>query len=638
MKAGFPGTPNRSKPMSTERSRQQLSHRLLRGVLLVAGGASLLFGVLFLGLYREQLEAERAEASLHVNRTLQAAWENAMLKRDIPGLRDIVGRLGELPGIRDVMILAPNGEVRFASDQAKLGRLLPAVAGATTAGKPISRFETLDDGNEVLRSINPVPNREPCKPCHGPAATHPVNGVLVIDYDAAPIRANERKSAVALLAAGTLATGMMLITLWLLLRRHVIRPLMALDGITQGFSAGKLALRAPVESNDEIGRLSLSFNQMAERLAAQMAQLERHEAYLQEILDGLPDGVRVIRVADMRVVLANRAFCQQVGHPAEAVLNHPCFQASHGRNEPCTPTLVLCPLVELKEVGATLKARHRHQRADGSQFPAEVHAVLVEIGDDADKTRYLVESIRDLGESVRISQEQRLSELGLLAAGIAHEIHNPLGSVRLGVQGLAREIQSSHITPEQIVEYMRLIDQEIDNCIAVTRRLLLLARPPDNSLNLVILNDALTDTMQLLEYDAQTHGIIQRIEVCPAPLRILGNEADIRMIFLNLIQNAHHAMPSGGTLSARLTAASGWATIEIADTGVGMAPEMVARIFDPFFSQRADHVKGTGLGLTIVKNIVERMHGSIEVDSTPGQGSRFIIRLPLAEAALEQDK
>lgn len=621
--------------MATPLSRHHLSHRLLRGVLLAAGSASLLFGGLFLGLYREQLAAERAEASLHVNRTLQAAWENAMLKRDIPGLRDIVGRLGELPGIRDVMILAPDGEVRFASDQAKLGSRLPAVTGATTAGKPISRFETLDGGSEVLRSINPVPNREPCKPCHGPAASHPVNGVLVIDYDAAPIRANARKSAVALLAAGTLAIGLMLGTLWLLLRRHVILPLMTLDGVTQGFSEGRLGLRAPIERDDEIGRLAGSFNQMAERLETQMALLRRHEAYLQQILDGLPDGVRVIRVTDMQVVLANRAFCQQVGKPAETVLGQPCYAASHGRSSPCTPTLVLCPLVELKEAGATLKARHRHQRADDSPFPAEVHAVMVEIGAGGDKTRYLVESIRDLGEQARISQEQRLSELGMLAAGIAHEIHNPLGSVRLGVQGLAREIRTARITPEQIVNYMELIDHEIDNCIAVTRRLLLLARPPDNSLNLVVLNEALTDIVRLLEYDAQTHGIVQRIELPAIPLRIFADEAEVRMIFLNLIQNAHHAMPEGGTLSARLSAQEGFAVIEIGDTGVGIPPEILARIFDPFFSQRADHVKGTGLGLTIVKTTVERLKGTLAVDSAPGEGTRFTIRLPLAETAVE---
>jgi signal transduction histidine kinase len=611
-----------------------LSHRLLRGVLLAAGGASLLFGLLFLGLYRSQLENERAEASLQLNRMLQVTWENAMLKRDVEGLRDIVGKLGALPGIRDVLILAPAGEVRFASDAAKLGRHMPAVAQATTAGKPLSRFETLNSGSEVLRSINPVPNRDPCTPCHGAVAAHPVNGVLVIDYDAAPIRASAMASAIALLAAGTAALGLTLATLWLLLRRYVIRPLAGLDAATRALAAGDLAVRAPVASDDEIGRAAMSFNIMAERLETQVALLHANKTYLQEILDGLPDGVRVIRVADKQVVLANRAFCQQSGLPLEEITRAPCY-LSHGRQEPCIATMLVCPLAELKQVGDTLKANHRHQRPDGNQFPAEIHAVLVEIESSGRRERYIVESVRDLGQAVSISHEQRLSELGLLAAGIAHEIHNPLGSVRLGVQGLAREVRQGHIAPDQIVDYMDLIDQEIDNCIGVTRRLLLLARPPANSMQLVVINEALSDTLQLLEYDAQTHGIIQKSELPAIALRILADEAEIRMIFLNLIQNAHHAMPNGGTLKACLAEDNGHALIEIADSGVGMSPETTARIFDPFFSRRADGVAGTGLGLTIVKNFVARMGGTISVESTPDAGTRFTIRLPLAETALE---
>ena len=613
-----------------------LSHRLLRGVLLAAGGASLLLGVLFLGLYRQQLENERAEASLHLNRMLQVTWENAMLKRDVEGLRDIVGKLGTLPGIRDVLILAPSGEVRFASDAAKLGRQMADVAQATTAGKPLSRFENLEAGGEVLRSINPVPNRAPCTPCHGAVDKHPVNGVLVIDYDAAPIRGSARRSAALFLLAGSAVLGLTLATLWLALRRHVIRPLAELDAATRSLATGDLSVRAVVTRDDEIGRAADSFNRMAGRLETQMALVRAHEAWLQEILDGLPDGVRVIRVADKKVVLANRAFCQQTGRPLEEILDHPCHSSSHDRVEPCVATLVICPLVELREVGATLKASHHHQRAGGGQFPAEVNAVLVEIDRDGGAERYIVESVRDLGQAVLVSHEQRLSELGLLAAGIAHEIHNPLGSVRLGVQGLAREIREARITPEQIAEYMGLIDQEIDNCIAVTRRLLLLARPPSNSLQLVVLGEAMTDTLRLLEFDAQGRNIRQQIEVATAQLRVLADEAEIRMIFLNLVQNAHHAMPQGGTLTARISEADGQALIEIADTGIGMDPEHVARIFDPFFSRRADGVAGTGLGLTIVKNFVERMAGEIRVESAPGGGTRFLIRLPLAESAWEK--
>jgi signal transduction histidine kinase len=285
-------------------------------------------------------------------------------------------------------------------------------------------------------------------------------------------------------------------------------------------------------------------------------------------------------------------------------------------------------------VGSHLKASHYLKRPDGSVLHAEIHAVLVELDDERGRERYIVESVRDLGEISLISHEQRLSELGLLAAGIAHEIHNPLGSVRLGVQGLLREFHVGRVTQDQIVEYMGLIDQEIDKCIAVTRRMLLLSRPPISSLQLVVVNEALIDTLKLLEFDAQTHGITQRMDIPDQPLRLLTDEADIRMIFLNLIQNAHHAMSAGGTLFARLFSSDGDAVIEITDSGVGIATDILPHIFDPFFSRRADGVTGTGLGLTIVKNFVERMGGKISVDSTAGHGTKFCIRLPLAETAM----
>lgn len=611
-----------------------LSHLLLRGVLLVTGSASVLLGLLFLGLYRNHLVQERAEVSLQLNRMLQVTWENAMLKRDIVGLRDIVGKIGKLKGIRDVLLLAPNGEVRFASDPTKFGRQMPAVAGAATEGIPVSRFEQLESGIEVLRSINPVPNRTPCASCHGDAAIHPVNGIMIIDYDAAPIRGSALRSAALFMLVGTAVLALTLLTLWLLLHRHVIAPLSGLAAATCALTAGDLKVRVTVLDDTEIGRAAAHFNDMAERLGQQIARAESQQRYLQNLLDSLPDGVRVIRAADMRVVLANRAFCRQLGKPLESILNQPCYQHSHGRVAPCVATLVTCPLAELRQIGDTLRANHHHQREDGGQFYAEVHAALVEIDEGATTERYVVESVRDLGQTVRVSHEQRMSELGMLAAGIAHEIHNPLASVRLGVQGLKRELRDERTTPEQIADYLTLIDQEIDSCIAVTRRLLLLARPPNSSLQLVELGTVLVDTLRLLEFDAENRQIQQKYELPETQLRVLADDAEVRMIFLNLFQNAYHAMPNGGTLTARITKADDWAVIDIADTGIGMAPEQVEYIFDPFYSRRADGIVGTGLGLTIVKDFVARMGGEISVESTLGQGSRFRIRLALAEAVL----
>jgi signal transduction histidine kinase len=613
-----------------------LKRRILTRLLTAAGLLSALLLAVFLTVYRGQLIAERSNASLGFNLLLQAALENAMLKRDVPGLAEIVTRLGTQPGIHGVMILNPAGDIRFASAPEKLGLHLPSLVPAADA-RPSAEFAIDEAGEDVLRSINPVRNKPPCATCHGQAGDHPVNGILVVDYDAAEIRAQAWRSAAALAAAGVGVLGLIMAVLWRSLSGQVLKPVVELGRATAALEAGRLDERVSLAGNDELAELGQRFNRMAERLETQMALVRANETYLQEILDGLPDGVRVIRADDMRVVLANRAFCQQVGRPDTDVIQRPCHQSSHGRATPCVATLVVCPLAELKQVGDTLKATHYHLRADGGQFPAEVHAVLVEIDGRGGRERYVVESVRDLGQAARVSHEQRLSELGLLAAGIAHEIHNPLGSVRLGVQGLTREIREARISPEQIVDYMGLIDQEIDNCIAVTRRLLLLARPPTNSLQLVVLNEALTDTLRLLEFDAQTHQISQVTELPATPLRVLADEAEIRMIFLNLIQNAHHAMPDGGTLTARLANDDGYAVLEIIDTGVGMAPEHVNNIFDPFFSRRADGVAGTGLGLTIVKNFVERMGGDIDVRSSPGQGSRFRIRLALAETVLEKN-
>ena len=118
-----------------------------------------------------------------------------------------------------------------------------------------------------------------------------------------------------------------------------------LDAATRALATGDLSVRAVVTRDDEIGRVADSFNRMADHLEAQMALVRAHEAWLQEILDGLPDGVRVIRVADKKVVLANRAFCQQTGWPLEEILDRPCHRSSHDRAEPCAATLVICPPV-----------------------------------------------------------------------------------------------------------------------------------------------------------------------------------------------------------------------------------------------------------------------------------------------------
>ena len=601
----------------------------MRRVLLVAGGASLVFGLLFLALYRGQLEHERAVTSEQINHLLRVALENAMLKRDVPGLRNIVERMGQLQGIRDVMILSPAGEVRFASNPENMGRELPELVRVERLGVPESQFVSQPGGGEVLRSINPVPNQAACVGCHGALEKHPVNGVLVVDYRAETIRAEAYRSAGLFALAGAIVLALTLGVLWRMLRLRVVEPLRDLDDAARQLTSGNLAVRAAVRDDDEPGRLAVSFNRMADSLVEQIGLAEKQQRFLQELLDGLPDGVRVIRQSDLRILAVNRAYCKQLGVTEALAVGQLCHVSSHGRNKPCPVTMLVCPAVELKEPGQSLKCRHRHRAADGREIPVEVHAVLVERSGNAGQERLIVESTSDLSEVARLSQEQRLSELGLLAAGIAHEIHNPLGSMRLAVEGLLRNVRHGNVDQQRICSYLEMINAEIDRCTGVTQRLLLLSRLPQQQAQIVSLNQAVNDTLQLLDFDAQSHGIVQHQDLAAGNLRVLADDSDLRMVVLNLVQNAHHAMPDGGSLTVRTHAEGKSAVIEVRDTGLGIPSGMVDHIFDPFFSHRADGEGGTGLGLAICKAIVERYAGTIEVSSVPGQGAVFSVRLPL---------
>lgn len=613
------------------KSSRSLERRMLRQVLLVAGGASLLFGLLFLGLYRDRLERERAATSNQINQVLRVALENAMLKRDVPGLREIVERMGQQQGIRDVMILAPSGEVRFAAHPESLGRQRPELVRAERLGMPESRFVADEGKGEVLRSINPVPNQQACTGCHGQLEKHPINGVLVVDYDAQSLKEEAWRSAALFALAGAVVLALTLGVLWRLLRSRVIAPMRELDEAACALSAGNLEVRAPVLTDDEPGRLAGSFNRMAESLVKHIRQAEVQQTYLQELLDSLPDGVRVIRQADFRIVAVNRSYCTQLGISEGDALGQFCHLSSHGLARPCPATMVICPAVELKVPGQVLKCRHHHLAAGGREIPVEIHAVMVERNTGQGVERLIVEATSDLSQVARLSQEQRLTELGLLAAGIAHEIHNPLGSMRLAVDGLLRNLHSGQAAPERIVDYLKMMSAEIDRCTGVTQRLLLLSRLPQPQPQLITLNPAVSDTLQLLEFDAQSHGIVQTVELEARDLTVMADDSDLRMVVLNLAQNAHHAMPGGGELIVRTARDGERALIEFRDSGKGIPDTDIERIFDPFFSRRADGEGGTGLGLTICKNIVERYDGTIEVASEPGRGAVFRVFLPLRE-------
>jgi signal transduction histidine kinase len=211
---------------------------------------------------------------------------------------------------------------------------------------------------------------------------------------------------------------------------------------------------------------------------------------------------------------------------------------------------------------------------------------------------------------------------------VAHEIYNPLGSVRLAVHAAQGAARAQPPDQTQIEECLALVDQEVDACIQVTQRLLRLSVPAPDHQELVEVNDVVSDTLRLLAWEAAERAVEVRQNLPATPLRILATDSELRLAVLNLAQNALHAMPSGGTLTVTCAGVGGRVEITFADTGVGITPEDLPRIFQPFFSRRADGVAGTGLGLSITKAFAAANGGGITVASDVGRGSRFTLHFP----------
>lgn len=620
-----------------QRARSTLSRRMaVRLVPAFVLGAGLLLAVsVWIG--RQAMRLEHEAASMRMASLFETSLRNAMLQRDLEGLERLVARLGSLPGMASAEITTARGEVRFASKPGRRGAdVQPLLAGLCLAAgcgglsEPRAAMVESTDG-ERLQVIYPVRNEPICAGCHGLPAEHPVNGVLLLEFSSAAAEAAARTQAGTwLLPSALLVLAGLGVWVAMVLQRLVLRPVKTLHGSMQALAAGQWAARSGAVGSDELAALGRGFDRMAERLQAQVQSLAAHGAFLQNVLDAAPDAMVLIG-RDHRIVMANAAYARLLGRPIEHILGSACHRVSRGLHEPCASTLVDCPLIECERAGRPVRTVMAFEHADGSRVDVEIDAAAV---DGLDGQPQVIEVIRPLQEQVRFSQEQRLSAIGLLANGVAHEIHNPLASIRLALQSSLRGLRDGTLERDELEDYLRLVDEQIDRCVHITQRLLRLSQPPGESAQPVWVAPAVDDVSSLLADEARRAGVAVRLNQPDASIRISGDEGELRQVLVNLLQNAIHAMPQGGQLDVEVVRERGSIRISVSDTGVGIAPDLMPLIFLPFYSRRADGRRGTGLGLSIAKSMVELRGGRISATSEPGKGSRFDVVWPDVDASL----
>ncbi len=384
------------------------------------------------------------------------------------------------------------------------------------------------------------------------------------------------------------------------------------------------AVAGQVATAIENGRLYRQLHLKAEELG-------RMREFNENILESLDNGL-VVLDRDERIVRWNRALeefygvtrqASATGLRLEDVFDMPFVEALRAarREHPEGATLYRVPLP-----AASRRPTPARLLVNATEVPLQYAS-----GDDAVVgTLLLIEDITDqvqLEEQLQISE--KMASIGLLAAGVAHEVNTPLTGISSFTQMLLEGAQPGD--PKTVL--LEKIERQTFRAAKIVNGLLNLSRPgsASNERIDVDLNAIITDVFSLLEHQFAVSSIKARRELAPRPLPVLGIEHQLQQVFLNLFLNARDAMPSGGWVSVTTRIEDGAAIAEIADTGSGIPSEQLARIYDPFFTTKAIG-RGTGLGLSITYGIVREHDGTILCDSAVGQGTRFTLTLPMAAA------
>ncbi len=356
--------------------------------------------------------------------------------------------------------------------------------------------------------------------------------------------------------------------------------------------------------------------------------LESMRMYYEDLLGSLQDAIIIVDPGG-HIRSINQAAEELTGLSAQPLSGRP-FEAVFPNDR---------PLHEL--VRKTLESGRTHTdfdarltRQDGAQVV--VSAVASVISDAVGEARGAILALRDQTRirelEERLFRSDRLAALGTVAAGVAHEIRNPLA----GLRGAAQLLEGESGFPSEFKEYTSVIIKEVDRLAAIVERLLSFATPRGPVLRPCNLHEILDSLLFLEQAPLCARGVTVQRQYDPQLPEILADPAEIRQLFLNLIRNGVEAMPGGGelTLKTRYERSSqqcrglSVAVAEIVDQGGGFDPEIERHLFTPFFTTKAG---GTGLGLAICLRIVEDHDGAMEATSQPGRGSCFRVMLPLAK-------
>ena len=392
-----------------------------------------------------------------------------------------------------------------------------------------------------------------------------------------------------------------------------------LDRISAGeYDTGTMLTDKVIESTDELGQVRRKIKQVGQQLRGVHEIFSSLRENMNSVMAGLEDGL-LLFTRDARAVMISPAAEKFLGAPASNFLGrrvtqifpvgHPLFQALRLEGD------------ELREIASEAEL----PTGEGTK---RVSVTVQEIQGAGERMGALV-TLRDLDsiESIntQLQVSERLAALGRITAGVAHEVKNPLNSMRLWLENLKESLPQE--MDDSAKQAVNVLDAEIDRLDAVVKRFLDFSRPMDVRLEPTQLAPLLQEVLEVAGPHLEK-AKVQVAQLLPIDVpEVFGDRALLKQAILNLVLNAVDAMPNGGQLQLTLSRRGEMAEITVGDTGKGIPPEHRQKVFQLFFTTRPG---GSGIGLASTFRIVQLHNGSIDFTSEVGRGTTFRIELPLA--------
>jgi len=566
----------------------------------------------------------------------------AQLRSDI-GLRSIIESSAYSDNITTATIVDTNGIVMLANLRAMVGQLSPQQddLGALDAASPYEKLKEIYTGDGRTLEVRETLRRGDEE-----------FGSIRIGVSTLLMRRQLDELFWGALFTVAAALGISVFVAGVL-AQLLLRPIHVLrSGLTR-LGKGEFGVRLDLPPGDEFGELGDFFNTVSQQLSADRSLLAGQKANLQTAVEHLEDAVALFNPSG-ELLFSNPAMEPML--PANAIGRALQDLLPHGHHY---RTLVEETLATRRSRGPVQSQRPgettaKDKPSDGRAPDEELIMTHAIAGTSGELVGVLLVS-RNLAHLSRmqstLAYSRKLVALGRLTAGIAHEVKNPLNAMMIHLELLRTKIRGAVAVPEPVaasggmlglasrqatlpapiqgaLEHVSVIEGEIRRLDEVVQGFLKFTRPEDLRLQPVKLHTLMDEILPIIDTEAAKSNVKVAVDVPPSVPAVNGDSAMLRQAFLNLAINACQAMPNGGSLRVKASPSSrSRVEVLVQDTGVGIAPEHLSKIFNLYFTTKE---RGTGIGLSMVYRIIQMHDGEVEVQSTPGRGTTFRVLLPRA--------